>query len=274
LFDDFYKGELDLNRLNFALVTLIPKVGDASDMKHFRPISLLNCSFKIFSKLLTLRLGPVAQRIVNKSQSAFIKGRYILESVVVAHELVHSLNRSGEKGVILKLDFEKAYDRVSWHFLFDMLKDRNFDPLWINWIQKIVVGGSLGILVNGEESSFFKPGKGLRQGDPLSPLLFNLVGDGLAKMLDKAVSRGLVQGVLRDFKKGGIVSLQYADDTILFSKAEDSALENLKCILMWYEQLSGMKVNFHKSEILPMNLDKKRLKGLLIFFLVQLDLSH
>jgi hypothetical protein len=257
LFDDFYKGELDLNRLNFALVTLIPKVGDASDMKHFRPISLLNCSFKIFSKLLTLRLGPVAQRIVNKSQSAFIKGRYILESVVVAHELVHSLNRSGEKGVILKLDFEKAYDRVSWHFLFDMLKDRNFDPLWINWIQKIVVGGSLGILVNGEESSFFKPGKGLRQGDPLSPLLFNLVGDGLAKMLDKAVSRGLVQGVLRDFKKGGIVSLQYADDTILFSKAEDSALENLKCILMWYEQLSGMKVNFHKSEILPMNLDQE-----------------
>jgi hypothetical protein len=257
LFDDFYKGELDLNRLNFALVTLIPKVGDASDMKQFRPISLLNCSFKIFSKLLTLRLGPVAQRIVNKSQSAFIKGRYILESVVVAHELVHSLNRTGEKGVILKLDFEKAYDRVSWHFLFDMLKDRNFDPLWINWIQKIVVGGSLGILVNGEESSFFKPGKGLRQGDPLSPLLFNLVGDGLAKMLDKAVSRGLVQGVLRDFKKGGIVSLQYADDTILFSKAEDSALENLKCILMWYEQLSGMKVNFHKSEILPMNLDQE-----------------
>jgi len=255
MFNDFFKGDLDLSRLNFSLVTLIPKVGDATNMKQFRPISLLNCSFKIFSKFLTIRLGPISQRIVNNSQSAIIKGKYILESVVVAHELVHSLNKSGEQGVILKLDFEKAYDRVSWQFLFDMLRDRNFDPLWIKWIQQIVVGGSLGILVNGEESSFFKPGKGLRQGDPLSPLLFNLVGDGLSRMIDRAVDRGLVKGLLGDFRRGGIVSLQYADDTILFSKAEESALENLKCILMWYEQLSGMKVNFHKSELVPMNLD-------------------
>jgi len=129
MFNDFFKGDLDLSRLNFSLVTLIPKVGDATNMKQFRPISLLNCSFKIFSKLLTIRLGPISQRIVNNSQSAFIKGKYILESVVVAHELVHSLNKSGEQGVILKLYFEKAYDMVSWQFLFDMLRDRNFDPL-------------------------------------------------------------------------------------------------------------------------------------------------
>jgi hypothetical protein len=105
--------------------------------------------------LLANRIGSVAQRIVNHSQSAFIKGRYILEGVVIAHEIVHSIHKSKEPGVILKLDFEKAYDRVSWQFLFDMLKDRDFDPLWIKWIQQIVVGGSLGILVNGEESSFF-----------------------------------------------------------------------------------------------------------------------
>ena len=97
--------------------------------------------------------------------------------------------------------------------------------------------------------------KGLRQGDPLSPLLFNLVGDGLSRMIDRAVDRGLVKRLLGDFRRGGIVSLQYADDTILFSKAEESALENLKCILMWYEQLAGMKVNFHKSELVPMNQD-------------------
>lgn len=95
LFADFHKGKLDLWRLNFALLTLIPKVGDATNMKQFRPISLLNCSFKIFSKLLTIRLTSVVQRIVNPSQFAFIKGRYIVESVVVAHELVHSVHRSG-----------------------------------------------------------------------------------------------------------------------------------------------------------------------------------
>lgn len=101
LFEDFHKGVLDLKRLNFALVTLIPKVGEATNMKQFRPISLLNCSFKIFSKLLTLRLTSVVQRIVSPNQSAFIKGRYILESVVVLHELVHSVHQSGNQGLLL-----------------------------------------------------------------------------------------------------------------------------------------------------------------------------
>lgn len=87
-------------------------------------------------------------------------------------------------------------------------------------------------MVNGEESAYFKPGKGLRHGDPLSPFLFNLVGDSLSKMLMKAVNKGLVRGLLENFKEGGIVSLQYANDTILFAKAEESILVNLKCIIM------------------------------------------
>jgi hypothetical protein len=71
----------------------------------------------------------------------------------------------------------------------------------------------------------------------------------------KAVDRGLITGLLEDFRVGGIVALQYADDTILFSKAEDFVLENLKCILMWYEQVLGMRINFHKSEMVPINLE-------------------
>jgi hypothetical protein len=161
----------------------------------------------MISKLLTNRLGIVAQRLVATNQSAFIKGRYILESVVVAHELVHSLHSSKEKGVILKLDYEKAYDRVSWDFLFEVLETRGFSSKWVNWIKQLATGGSLGILVNGEESAYFKPGKGLRQGDPLSPLLFNLVGDAFSRMLDKAARKKLIQGVLTDFTEGGIVSL-------------------------------------------------------------------
>lgn len=98
MFEDFHKDRLDLYRHNCALVTLIPKVGEATNIKQFRPISLLNCSFKKFSKILTIKLSYVVQRIVAPIQSAFIKGRYILESVVIAHEIVHSAQKSREKG--------------------------------------------------------------------------------------------------------------------------------------------------------------------------------
>lgn len=90
MFEDFYKGELDIYRLNFAILTLIPKEVDATAMRKFRPISLLNCSFKIFTKVLTNRISLILQRLIASNQSVFIKGRYILESVVTAHEVLQS----------------------------------------------------------------------------------------------------------------------------------------------------------------------------------------
>ncbi|WVZ69867.1 hypothetical protein U9M48_018590 [Paspalum notatum var. saurae] len=255
LLNEFHEGRLDIQRLNFAMMSLIPKTEDACNMKNFRPISLINCSFKIFSKLLTLRLG----------KGAFLKGRYILESVVIAHEMVHSVHQSKQPGLFLKLDFEKAYDRVSWNFLFEVLASRGFDPLWIKWIKMLVVGGSVGVCLNGEESAFFKPGKGLRQGDPISPLLFNLVGDVLAKMMMKAARAGLIKGLLTDFVTEGIYSLQYADDTIVFSSPEGRYIRNLKCILMWYERISGMRINFHKSEVLPLNVEPALMNNVSLF---------
>ena len=167
--------------------------------------------------MLTSRLGKVSHRLISTNQSAFIKGRYILESVVVAHEFVHSIHKSKEPGVILKLDYEKAYDRVSWDFLFEILSSRGFSEKWVSWIKCLVKKGSVGVNLNGEESSYFKPRKGLRQGDPISPLLFNLVGDVLTKIWMKAARAGQVKGLLLNFKEGGVVSLQYADDTIVFS---------------------------------------------------------
>jgi hypothetical protein len=235
------------------MLTLIPKTSDARNMKNFRPISLANCSFKIFSKVLSVRLGKIAGRIILNNQSAFIKGRYILESVVTAHEIVHSVSKKKKQGIILKLDYEKAYDRVNLYFLFDLLKARNFNPTWINWMKKILIGGSVGVNLNGEESSFFKTGKGLRQGDPISPMLFNLVGDVFARLLLKAANQGMVQGLLVDFRQEGVLSLQYADDTIVFSNGEEYHLKNLKCCLVWFECLSGMRINYHKSEIVPIN---------------------
>jgi hypothetical protein len=247
MFQEFHAGNLGLFRLNFAMLTLIPKTEDAMDMRNYRPISLLNCSFKMFSKLITLRLEKVCQKLIAREQSAFIRGRFILENVVVAHEIVHSVHKTKEPGIIIKLDYEKAYDRVNIDFLLEIPKARGLGDKWIGWIRNIVIGGSVSVLVNGEESPTFKTVKGLRQGEPLSPLLFNIVTNALTKMLAKTSSAGFVKGLL-----------QYADDTLLFSSCEPEAIRNLKGILMIFEQVSGMRVNFHKSKMIPMNLDENR----------------
>jgi hypothetical protein len=169
MFQEFYRCELDLFRLNFAMLTLIPKVEEAVEMKNFRPISLLNCSFKISSKVMSIRLEKVCQQLVAKEQCAFIRGRFILESVVIAHEVVHATHRSKEPGVLLKLDYEKAYDRVNIDFLLEILSSRGFGERWVRWIRAIVMGGSVSVLANGEECATFKIGKGLRQGGSSIP---------------------------------------------------------------------------------------------------------
>jgi hypothetical protein len=112
MFQDFLEGHLDIKRLNFGVITLVPKVKEANCIKQYRPICLLNIDYKCFTKVLTNRLVSVAQRVVGKNQTDFIKGRNILEGVVVLHEVIHELHSSKQKGLIIKIDFEKAYDRV------------------------------------------------------------------------------------------------------------------------------------------------------------------
>jgi hypothetical protein len=116
----------------------------------------------------------------------------------VAHEIVHSIHRSKELGVILKLDFKKAYDRVNIDFMLEILRVRDFWDKWIGWISSIVIDGFVCVLANGDESPTFKIGRG--KGDPLSLLLFNMVVDALTKMLAKPSSVGLVKGLLGQFR--------------------------------------------------------------------------
>jgi hypothetical protein len=112
MFQVFWEDHLDIKRLNFGVITLVPKLKEVNSIKHYRPIRLLNVDYKCFTKVLTNRLVPVARKIINKNQTGFIKGRSILEGVVVLHEVLHELHRSKARGLILKIDFEKAYDRV------------------------------------------------------------------------------------------------------------------------------------------------------------------
>jgi hypothetical protein len=133
--------------------------------------------------------------------------------------------------LILKIDFEKAYDKVSWVFLEEVMKTKKFRDRWIDMVMRTVKGGKVCVNINGERSNFFKTFRGLRQGDPLSPLLFNLVADALSALLDKGVERGHIAGVLGDLVPGGISHIQYADDTVIMIDGSDRSILNLKLIL-------------------------------------------
>jgi hypothetical protein len=156
----FEKGEVNLARLNFARIILIPKEEGANSLKKFRPISLINYSFKIFAKALNNRLERICDRLLAPNQTAFVRGRYILESVVSAHEILHDSIKNTEKGLILKLDYEKTYDRVDWQFLHEMLLSRGIDSKWVNWIMRMVKGGSICVSLNDENSLFLAMVKG------------------------------------------------------------------------------------------------------------------
>lgn len=123
--------------------------------RKFRPISLLNCSFSFFTKVLTNRINAPLQRLIACNQSAFLKGRYILQSIVTVHEVPHSVRARQEQGLVLKLDYEKAFDFVDLDFLIELLSLRGFGKKWISWILAVTRGGSVGVKVNGYESDFF-----------------------------------------------------------------------------------------------------------------------
>jgi hypothetical protein len=139
--------------------------------------------------------------------------------------------------------------------LLDILEKMGFGKRWLEWMKCILFRGSVGLTVNNVEGEFFQTGKGLRQGDPLSPLLFNIVVDVLSKMLQKVASDDLIKGLGFELVPGGFISLQYADDTLLFLDNDEGHARNLKCILTCFELLSGMRVNFHKSELVSINIE-------------------
>jgi hypothetical protein len=167
------------------------------------PIYLLNVSFKVFTKLGTNRVTSIAQKVIRPSQSAFIPGRNILEGVVVLHETIHELHRKKIDEVLFKIDFKKAYDKVKWSFLQQALWMKGFLSLWCEWVARFIQCGSVGIRVNDDISHYFQTLKGLRQGDPLSPILFKIVADMLVIMIARAKDDGQVEGLIPHLVEGG-----------------------------------------------------------------------
>jgi hypothetical protein len=132
MFDLFHNGQLNLSRLNYKLISLIPNLKEVSNIRQLQSLCLLGVDYQIFTKVLTRRLTSVVDLVISMTQTAFIPGMNILEGVVILHKTLYELYRRKEKGIIMKLDFEKAYDKVSGDFLLEVLKKKKFPDKWMD----------------------------------------------------------------------------------------------------------------------------------------------
>ncbi|CAL5394180.1 unnamed protein product [Camellia sinensis] len=220
----------------------IPKKEIPVSLSDFRPISLISFIYKILSKVLTKRLKLVLPNIVSEAQLAFLGGRNILNGVLIANEIVDWWKKSNKQGVIIKLDFEKAFDTVSWEFIFDLLVKFRFGPKWLGWMKSCLSTANISILVNGSPIDEIQLERGLRQGDPLSPFLFNIVAEGLNLLLTRAKDLGLIRGAVVGPNGLEFTHLQFAEDTIVFCEAdllEITTLKMPKCVIKEVDKIQA-----------------------------------
>jgi hypothetical protein len=258
---EFHENGKLVKGINSTFMTLIPKKDNPSKLNDFRPISLVGCTYKILSKVLANRLKRVMHNIISGVQTAFIQGRQILDGVMIANEVIEEAKRLNKEVVFLKVDFEKAYDSVDWDFLEFVMRKMNFPLKWRKWIRESISTAMMSVLINGSPTKEFKMERGLRQGDPLSPFLFLLVAEGFNVLMSKAVSdREFVgYGVGRD-EELTISHLQFADDTLVIGKRRWGNIFTMKATLQLFELISGLKVNFHKSELIGINIEDSWLR--------------
>ncbi|RVW82268.1 LINE-1 reverse transcriptase-like [Vitis vinifera] len=226
----------------------------AEDLGEFRPISLLGGLYKLLAKVLANRLKIVVGKVVSTSQNAFVRGRQILDTSLIANEVIDSWQKRKEKGLICKLDIEKVYDSINWKFLLKVLQKMGFGPKWVGWMWSCLSSTKFSVLVNGVPASFFPNSKGLRQGDPLSPYLFVMGMEVLDVLIRRAVEGGFLSkcNIRGDSEPPlNISHLFFADDTIIFCEARKDHLTHLSWILFWFEAASSLRINLAKSEIIP-----------------------
>jgi hypothetical protein len=236
---------------NDTAIVLIPKVNDPEVITQFRPISLCNVLYKIISKILAARLKAILPEIISLTQSAFVPGRLITHNVLVAYECLHAVKKKqGKHGYCaVKLDMLKAYDRVEWGFLKDMMTRLGFDQRWINLIMSCVTMVNYRVWFNSDETDSFVPSRGLRQGDPLSPYLFLLCAEGLSSLLAHEEGVGGLQGVRVCRGAPSVSHLLFANDSLILMKANAANATTLRNVLNTYCASSGQLVSDPKSSI-------------------------
>ncbi|KAL0293706.1 UNVERIFIED_CONTAM: Retrovirus-related Pol polyprotein from type-2 retrotransposable element R2DM [Sesamum radiatum] len=246
LLDFFRTGRL-LKQINATLISLIPKVNSPSVVAEFRPISCCNVLYKAVTKILVQRMRSILHTLISPSQNAFVPGRSIGDNVLLA--LVYN-QRNLPPRCALKVDLRKAYDTVEWDFLKAALTLFGFPERFIQWIVECVTTTSYSVCINGAPHGFFRGARGLRQGDPMSPFLFVLVMEVLTLMLRQRIEQNGGFSYHWRCEAVQLFQLSFADDLLLFSKAEPNSIQLFKDGLIDFAELSGLQANLQKSHLI------------------------
>jgi hypothetical protein len=189
----FFTSSWILPGYNSNIIALLPKVQNATSIDQYRPIAMANFKFKVISKIIADRLASIMPSIISEEQMGFIHDRNIKDCLCIASEAANLLhNKSYGGNLALKIDISKAFDTLEWPFLLHVLKCFGFNNTFCNWIHVILQSAFLSISVNGKSEGYFNCSRGVRQGDPLSPLLFCLAEDVLSRSISRLVDIGIL----------------------------------------------------------------------------------
>ena len=245
VFNSSYRDGLLPSSSCKGLITLLFKKGDRLDRKNWRPITLLNIDYKLCARTLAGRLLRVIHHVVHSDQTCGIPGRFIGENVVLLRDIVDITSELNLPAAILSLDQEKAFDRVDWNFMFLCLERMGFGQSFVRWVRLLYTRARCSILVDGYTSPVFYPSRGVRQGCPLSPLLYVLTMEVLAANLR---AHSDIVGICLPNSPSPlpVVSL-YADDTsaIVIS---DSGIKAVFDVYSLFEKASGSRLNLGKCK--------------------------
>lgn len=240
-----------LQQVHNALLVLIPKLEHPEFINQFRPVALCNVIYKCFTNILVNRIKPFLDKIISPFQGSFVPGRNIQDNNIIAKEMFHSMGRmkGRKKFVAIKIDLEKAYDRLNWNFIHHCLSSLGIDNHFISIIMSCISSSSFKVLWNGEKSEYFNPSRGIRQGDPLSSYIFVSCMDYLSHIIADHVIEGSWKP-MRAGRLGPIIShLIFADDLLLFVEASIDQMQTILHCLNMFCSASGQKVNANKTSI-------------------------
>ena len=242
-FNEAYERKEMSNSQRQGVITLIEKTGrDRSYLENWRPISLTNVDAKIASKVIATRIVKILPEIIHSNQTGYVSGRYIGEAARSILDVMEYTKTVNIPGILLFIDFEKAFDSLEWNFMFKCLETFGFGHSLIRWVETFYSNISSCIINNGTFSANFELGRGVRQGDPLSPYLFAIAIEILAATIRTSTD---IKGIKLESEEWKIV--QYAEDLTAFL-SDLHSVRSLFSLLDRFEQLSGLKVNYTKTE--------------------------